>query len=111
MYVFGDSLSDVGNNKYLNDSSDKVNFLPYGIDFSGGPTGRFSNGKILVDFIGLPLLPSYADDVIAKGENILYGVNYASAGAGILRDTGYLFVLSEVVTWRTGPHHPFRRTD
>ena len=45
------------------------------------------------EMVGLPLLPSYAD-VIAKGENILFGVNYASAGAGILRDTGYLFVIS-----------------
>lgn len=149
LYVFGDSLSDVGNNKYFIDSSAKVNFLPYGIDFRGGPTGRFSNGKILIDFIGidliiliyfpfsytyinrssyffdslfiascdicfisftnvvnnkitcmhaaemagLPLFPSYAD-VIAKGDSILFGVNYASAGAGILRDTGYFFVLS-----------------
>ncbi|XP_047964939.1 GDSL esterase/lipase At1g71691-like [Salvia hispanica] len=94
MYVFGDSLLDAGNNKYFIDSIAKADFLPYGIDFSGGPTGRLCNGKILVDFIaemvGLPLLPSYAD-VIAKGENILFGVNYASAGAGILRDTGYLF--------------------
>ncbi|KAL1567802.1 GDSL esterase/lipase-like protein [Salvia divinorum] len=94
MYVFGDSLSDAGNNKYFIGSLAKADYLPYGIDFSGGPTGRISNGKILVDFIaemvGLPLLPSYAD-VIAKGESILFGVNYASAGAGILRDTGYRF--------------------
>ncbi|XP_047964955.1 GDSL esterase/lipase At5g08460-like [Salvia hispanica] len=94
MYVFGDSLTDAGNNKYFIDSIAKADHLPYGIDFSGGPTGRFSNGKILVDFIaemvGLPLLPSYAD-VVAKGDSILFGVNYASAAAGILRDTGYQF--------------------
>ncbi|XP_057808922.1 GDSL esterase/lipase 7-like [Salvia miltiorrhiza] len=94
MYVFGDSLSDAGNNKYFVDTSAKANFLPNGMDFSSGPTGRFCNGKIIVDFIaemvGLPLLPSYAD-VSVKGATILYGVNYASAGAGILRDTGYRF--------------------
>ncbi|KAG6385042.1 hypothetical protein SASPL_153866 [Salvia splendens] len=94
MYVFGDSLTDAGNNKHFIDSIAKADFLPYGIDFSEGPTGRFSNGKIVVDFIaemvGLPLLPSYAD-VVAKGESILYGVNYASAGAGILPETGYRF--------------------
>ena len=45
------------------------------------------------EMVGLPLLPSYAD-VVAKGESILFGVNYASAGAGILRETGYRFVLS-----------------
>ena len=53
MYVFGDSLTDAGNNKYFIDSKAKADYLPYGIDFSGGPTGRFSNGKILVDFIGM----------------------------------------------------------
>ncbi|KAG6386863.1 hypothetical protein SASPL_152040 [Salvia splendens] len=94
MYVFGDSLTDAGNNKYFIDTLAKADHLPYGIDFSGGPTGRFSNGKNVVDFIGemvgLPLLPSYAD-VVAKGESILFGVNYASAAAGILRDTGYRF--------------------
>ncbi|XP_047964941.1 GDSL esterase/lipase 7-like [Salvia hispanica] len=93
MYVFGESMSDVGNNKYFIDTLAKADYLPFGIDFSGGPTGRLCNGKILVDIIaemvGLPLLPSYAD-VIVKGDNTLFGVNYASAGAGILRDTGYL---------------------
>ena len=52
IFVFGDSLVDNGNNNYLN-SLAKANFEPYGIDFSWGPTGRFSNGKILVDFLGI----------------------------------------------------------
>ncbi|KAH6833826.1 hypothetical protein C2S53_009835 [Perilla frutescens var. hirtella] len=91
MYIFGDSLIDNGNNINFPDSIAKANFLPYGIDFATGPTGRFCNGKIIVDFIaellGLPLIPSYAD----TSANILYGVNYASAGAGILADTGHNF--------------------
>ncbi|KAI3473550.1 hypothetical protein Pfo_031208 [Paulownia fortunei] len=94
MFIFGDSMSDPGNNIYFVQSAAKANYLPYGIDFDRGPTGRFSNGKILVDFLGelfgLPLIPSYAD-TIAKGADILSGVNYASAGAGILEDTGYAF--------------------
>lgn len=52
MYVFGDSLSDNGNNKYFVESLAKANFLPYGVDFSAGPSGRFCNGKIFVDFLG-----------------------------------------------------------
>ena len=56
MYVFGDSLTDAGNNKYFIDSTAKADFLPYGMDFSGGPTGRVCNGKILVDFIGTDIL-------------------------------------------------------
>ncbi|CAA0839282.1 GDSL esterase/lipase [Striga hermonthica] len=91
MYVFGDSLIDNGNNIYFVVAVAKAKFWPYGIDFDKGPTGRFCNGKTLVDYIGellgLPLIPSYAD-ANAKGENIMYGVNYASAGSGILEDTG-----------------------
>ena len=52
IFVFGDSLVDNGNNNRLN-SLARSNYLPYGIDFDGGqPTGRFSNGKTIVDFIG-----------------------------------------------------------
>lgn len=54
MFVFGDSLVDNGNNNRLN-SLARSNYFPYGIDFDGGqPTGRFSNGKTIVDFIGTP---------------------------------------------------------
>lgn len=48
MFVFGDSLVDNGNNNYLA-SIAKANYYPYGIDFFLGPTGRFSNGKTVVD--------------------------------------------------------------
>lgn len=52
MFVFGDSLVDNGNNNHLN-SLARSNYLPYGIDFDGSrPTGRFSNGRTIVDFIG-----------------------------------------------------------
>lgn len=46
-FIFGDSLVDNGNNNQLT-SIAKANYLPYGIDFPGGPTGRFSNGKPLL---------------------------------------------------------------
>ena len=53
MYVFGDSLVDVGNNNYLTFSLAKANFPHYGIDFpSKKPTGRFCNGKNAVDLLG-----------------------------------------------------------
>lgn len=52
MFIFGDSLIDNGNNNNLA-SFAKANYLPYGIDFNGGPTGRFSNGYTMVDEIGL----------------------------------------------------------
>lgn len=64
-YVFGDSLTDVGNNNYLQYSLAKSNYPWYGVDYSGGQaTGRFSNGRTIGDFIcispkplTLPLFP------------------------------------------------------
>jgi hypothetical protein len=49
-FVFGDSLFDVGNNNYIV-SLAKANYVPNGIDF-GIPTGRFTNGRTIVDIIG-----------------------------------------------------------
>lgn len=51
MFIFGDSLIDNGNNNNL-PSFAKANYFPYGIDFNGGPTGRFSNAYTIVDQIG-----------------------------------------------------------
>lgn len=50
-YVFGDSLTEVGNNNYLQ-SLAKSNFPFYGIDYEGGKaTGRFTNGRTIGDII------------------------------------------------------------
>lgn len=49
-FVFGDSLVDVGNNNYIASLS-KANYVPNGIDF-GNPTGRYTNGRTIVDIIG-----------------------------------------------------------
>lgn len=50
-FIFGDSLVDNGNNNNIQ-SLARANYLPYGIDYPDGPTGRFSNGKTTVDVIG-----------------------------------------------------------
>ncbi|KAL3637995.1 hypothetical protein CASFOL_018443 [Castilleja foliolosa] len=90
MFAFGDSLTDPGNNNYLN-SLAKANYVPYGVDFDQGPSGRFCNGKTAIDYIGdllgNPILPAYASPY-TTGENIHRGVNYASAAGGILEETG-----------------------
>ncbi|XP_031474252.1 GDSL esterase/lipase At1g71691 [Nymphaea colorata] len=92
LFVFGDSLIDNGNNNNL-PSLAKANYYPYGIDFRGGPTGRFSNGYTMVDeiaeLLGLPLVPPFSE---ASGSDVLHGVNYASAAAGILDITGRNFM-------------------
>ncbi|WVZ95453.1 hypothetical protein U9M48_041216 [Paspalum notatum var. saurae] len=93
LFVFGDSLVDSGNNNNLA-SLAKANYLPYGIDFAGGPTGRFCNGYTIVDelaeLLGLPLVPSYSE--ASSVQQVLQGANYASAAAGILDDSGGDFV-------------------
>ncbi|KAB1221483.1 hypothetical protein CJ030_MR2G028836 [Morella rubra] len=68
----------------------KANYEPYGIDFPGGPTGRFTNGRTTVDIIAELLgfetyIPPFAT---ATGLEILKGVNYASGSAGIRNETG-----------------------
>ncbi|KAL0300634.1 UNVERIFIED_CONTAM: GDSL esterase/lipase [Sesamum radiatum] len=88
-FIFGDSLVDNGNNNNIQ-SLAKANYLPYGIDFPRGPTGRFSNGKTTVDVVAQLLgfddyIPPYAR---ARGQEVLKGVNYASAAAGIRPETG-----------------------
>lgn len=53
VFVFGDSLVDVGNNNYLKLSLAKADFPHNGIDFpTKKPTGRFTNGKNAADFLG-----------------------------------------------------------
>lgn len=51
-FIFGDSLVDSGNNNELVTKA-KANYLPYGIDFPQGATGRFTNGRTMADIIGL----------------------------------------------------------
>lgn len=53
LFAFGDSIFDPGNNNDLQTMT-KSDFLPYGMDFvTHRPTGRFCNGKIPTDFIGM----------------------------------------------------------
>ncbi|KAI3776370.1 hypothetical protein L1987_46148 [Smallanthus sonchifolius] len=94
-FVFGDSLVDNGNNNYLATSA-RADAPPYGIDYpTHRPTGRFSNGYNIPDLISqaigeeatLPYLSPYL-----TGEKLLVGANFASAGVGILNDTGVQFV-------------------
>lgn len=50
-FVFGDSLVDNGNNNYLATTA-RADAPPYGIDYpTRRPTGRFSNGLNIPDFI------------------------------------------------------------
>ncbi|KAG0473698.1 hypothetical protein HPP92_015047 [Vanilla planifolia] len=89
MFIFGDSLIDNGNNNFIPTIA-KANYLPYGIDL-GFPTGRFCNGLTVTDYgaqlLGLRIPVPYLS-LQSKTAEIINGVNYASAAAGILDATG-----------------------
>ncbi|CAL5040562.1 unnamed protein product [Urochloa decumbens] len=96
MYVFGDSTLDVGNNNFLVGMNVPRASRPYGIDFPGVPTGRFSNGNNTADFLakrmGLwssppPYLMLEPDPDLLASTALEIGVNYASGGSGILDPT------------------------
>ncbi|CAD6245553.1 unnamed protein product [Miscanthus lutarioriparius] len=93
-FVFGDSLVDSGNNNYLATTA-RADSPPYGLDYpTHRATGRFSNGRnvpdIISEYLGaepaLPYLSPHLD-----GRKLLVGANFASAGVGILNDTGIQF--------------------
>ncbi|KAL6962966.1 GDSL esterase/lipase ltl1 [Sarracenia purpurea var. burkii] len=94
-FVFGDSLVDSGNNNYLLTTA-RADAPPYGIDYpTHRPTGRFSNGLNIPDLISAsigeePTLPYLSPEL--NGDRLLVGANFASAGIGILNDTGIQFV-------------------
>ncbi|KAK6947928.1 GDSL lipase/esterase [Dillenia turbinata] len=91
LFVIGDSSVDCGTNNYLITFA-RADRLPYGRDFdTHQPTGRFCNGRTPVDYLaqylGLPLVPSYLGQT-GRVEDMIHGVNYASAGAGIIFTSG-----------------------
>ncbi|MQL76969.1 hypothetical protein Taro_009381 [Colocasia esculenta] len=95
-FVFGDSLTDVGNNNFLPMSLAKSDYPWYGIDYEKKlPTGRFTNGRTIGDFIsaklGIPPPPPYLS-LSPNDDALMKGVNYASGGAGILNETGFYFI-------------------
>ncbi|MCO5586405.1 hypothetical protein L7F22_040345 [Adiantum nelumboides] len=85
LFVFGNSLSDTGNGVLSGNALfTRASQSPYGQTFPGRPTGRFSDGRLLVDFlaeyVGLPPVnPS-----LNSGADFSSGVNYAVAGAAAL---------------------------
>ncbi|KAK1368855.1 GDSL-lipase 1 [Heracleum sosnowskyi] len=87
--IFGDSLVDVGNNNILKTWA-RADYSPYGIDFKPfGPTGRFCNGRTTVDFIAelLGFDHYIPPSELTNGTDILQGLNFASAAAGIREET------------------------
>ncbi|XP_031402054.1 GDSL esterase/lipase At5g14450-like [Punica granatum] len=80
IFNFGDSNSDTGG------KSAAFHRLPSpnGDTFFGKPSGRYCDGKVILDFIaeklGLPYLSAYLDSI---GANFRHGANFATGGSTI----------------------------
>ncbi|KAJ4781000.1 GDSL esterase/lipase [Rhynchospora pubera] len=90
IFCFGDSISDTGNFlKSIGNRYDPVRNLPYGETYFRRPTGRFCDGRIILDFIaeayGLPFVPAYLSG--KNSEDFLHGVNFAVGGATALNNS------------------------
>ncbi|WCJ36202.1 GDSL esterase/lipase At3g48460 [Euphorbia peplus] len=84
IYAFGDSFTDTGNTKSSTGPSGfgHVSNPPYGDTFFHRPTNRYSDGRLVIDFVAeslnLPYLPPYLH--FKKGDDT-HGVNFAVAGS------------------------------
>ncbi|KAL9229091.1 hypothetical protein vseg_004601 [Gypsophila vaccaria] len=102
MFIFGSSVVDNGNN---NEKSIKGNYLPYGIDYSRGPTGRFSNGKNvadqIADHLGISRIPPFLSLRTNGTGNVSestigHGVNFASGASGIQDETSVMLGITSL---------------
>ncbi|WCJ19075.1 GDSL esterase/lipase At5g03610 [Euphorbia peplus] len=90
LFVFGDSYVDTGN--WANSAISWKQ--PYGITFPGTPSGRFSNGRVLTDyiasFVGVGSPIPYERRKLGNKSHVKYGMNFAYGGTGNDYNT-YLF--------------------
>ncbi|KAJ8546384.1 hypothetical protein K7X08_018967 [Anisodus acutangulus] len=88
IYNFGDSNSDTGG---ISATFEPIQ-APYGESFFRKPAGRFSDGRLLIDFIAehmrLPYLSAYLDSI---GSNFRHGANFATGGSTIRRQNETIF--------------------
>ncbi|GMQ09881.1 hypothetical protein CsSME_00053103 [Camellia sinensis var. sinensis] len=87
MYAFGDSYTDTGNTGSATGPSgfNYVSNLPYGRTFFHHSTNRYSDGRLVIDFVAqslsLPFLPPYLRHINSNQKSSSMGVNFAVAGS------------------------------
>jgi len=98
LFSFGDSLADTGNFPfyYGNNSGEPALRPPYGETFFRRATGRFSNGRLILDFIADTMRLPFARPYLSgrRAEDFACGANFAVGGATALgpdffRDRGF----------------------
>ncbi|XP_078182312.1 GDSL esterase/lipase At1g28580-like [Carex rostrata] len=86
IFSFGNSYTDTGNililgSRNLTPGPVVSGYPPYGMNFFHHPTGRNSDGRLILDFIAqafdLPLVPPY----LAHNGSSQHGMNFAVGGA------------------------------
>ncbi|GJY44526.1 GDSL esterase/lipase-like protein [Tanacetum coccineum] len=102
VYVFGDSYTDTGNNNNSNGPSifRHISDLPYGRTFFHHATNRYSDGRLVIDFVAeylnLPYFPPYRN----KSADTTHGVNFAVGGCTAIPYSLFKKINS---TWDTVP--------
>ncbi|KAL7587386.1 hypothetical protein Lser_V15G41087 [Lactuca serriola] len=88
VFNFGDSNSDTGGLSAMFGQAPP----PNGETFFHSPSGRYCDGRLLIDFIaeglGIPYLSPFLDSM---GTNFSHGANYATAGSTIRRQNTTIF--------------------
>ncbi|BBN02397.1 hypothetical protein MPTK1_2g15030 [Marchantia polymorpha subsp. ruderalis] len=88
IFSFGDSTADAGTNTFLANPAFLANFTPYGQTYFHRPTGRFTDGRLWIDFLaqefGLPVMRAYLDPSF---KDYTKGVDFASSGSGNFETT------------------------
>ncbi|KAJ4770084.1 GDSL esterase/lipase [Rhynchospora pubera] len=106
IFNFGDSLVDAGN-LIVNGTPDYLATAkyPYGMTYFGKPTGRCSDGRLVIDFIcqefGIPLLPPSK----AHNADFKQGANFAITGATALETEFFEKLGLGQVVWNSGALH------
>ncbi|XP_062013019.1 GDSL esterase/lipase At1g28580-like isoform X1 [Rosa rugosa] len=100
IFSFGDSITDTGN-LYISSKNSSFHFFfpPYGETYFHRPTGRCSDGRLIIDFIaeylGLPHVRPYLElESNASAQNFKGAVNFAMVGATAL-DAAFLAAMGD----------------
>ncbi|KAL3683305.1 hypothetical protein R1sor_001327 [Riccia sorocarpa] len=117
IFNFGDSTSDTGSLAASFPGFTPAEYPPYGDTYFGHPANRYSDGRLLIDFIaqgyGLPFIDPYLQSVNSE---YTQGTNFAAAGSTVLQVTYlspfYLDIqLREYRTFKTNVQNVFAPPD
>lgn len=87
IFSFGDTYTDTGNGRVVyakNSVPDPTAKLPYGQTYFGRPTGRSTDGRLIIDFIAQKLKLPLVTPSMAKNASFIHGANFAVSAATAL---------------------------